>query len=320
MIGFLRVVGLCLLCFAPCFACAQAYPSRPLRLIIDFPAGGPSDSLARVVGQKLTESLGQAIVYDNRPGANGVIAYGLAAHAPADGYTLVVLSTPFPLNGALRRKLNYDTVKDFAPISLVANYSNLLVIHPAVPARTVQEFIAYAKARAGALTYASSGTGSVQHLAMEMLRRLAGFDAVHVPYGGSAPAVVDLLGGHVQASVTTLPAALPHVRNARLRALAVLSAARSLHVAETPTLVESGIAVTASGWGGIGAPAGTPVAVVRRLNAAIVRSVNLPDVKESILAVGGEPRSSTPAEFQEFIAGEMKRWGPVIVQSGATQE
>ena len=328
MIGCLCLAGLFLLALGSFCAGAQtastsseqAYPSRPIRLIIDFPAGGPSDALARLVGQKLTASLGQSIVYDNRPGANGVIAYSLAARAPADGYTLVVLSTPFPLNAALRRKLSYNTMRDFVPIALVANYANLLVVHPAVPVRTVPELIAYAKSKSGTLTYASSGAGSVQHLAMEMLRRLAGFEVVHVPYGGSAPAVVDLIGGHVQAGVTPLPAAIHHVRSARLRALAVLNESRTPHLPDLPTLVESGIAVVAAGWGGIGAPSGVPASLVRRLNAEIVRIVNLPDVRESINAVGGEPRTSTPAEFQDFIAGEMRRWGPVIVQAGAVQD
>ncbi len=300
--------------------CAQTYPAKPIRLIIDFPAGGPSDSLARVVGQKLTESLGQTVVFDNRPGANGVIAYSLAAKAPADGYTLVILSTPFPLNAALQRKLSYDTLESFTPIGLVANYHNLLVVHPSVPARTVAEFVSYAKSKAGTVTYASSGTGSVQHLSMELLKRTAGFEAVHVPYAGSGPAVIDLLGGHVQSSITTLPAALPHAATGKLRVLGVLSRSRTSRMPDVPTLLESGLTVVAEGWGGVGAPAGVPASVVKQLNAEIVRIGNLPDVRERILTLGGEPRQSTPEEFRRFIAEELKRWEPVVRASGATMQ
>jgi tripartite-type tricarboxylate transporter receptor subunit TctC len=315
--GIVALAALALTCGLPF---AQTYPSKPIRLIIDFPAGGPSDGLARVVGQKLTESLGQPVVFDNRPGANGVIAYSLAAKAPADGYTLVILSTPFPLNAALQRKLTYDTMESFTPISHIANYTNVLVVHPSVPAQSVREFVAYAKSRTAALTYASSGTGSVQHLAMELVRRLAGFEAIHVPYAGSAPAMVDLVGGHVQASITTLPTILPYTSSGRLRALGVLSATRVSRLPDVPTLVESGVAVVAPGWGGIGAPAGVPVPIVRRLNAEIVRIVNLPDVRDRIVAFGGEPRHSSPEEFRRFIGDEMKRWAPVIRESGASMQ
>lgn len=234
-------------------ASAQPYPARAVRVIVPYPPGGGADFVTRVFGKALGDTMGQPFVIDNRAGANGVIAYSLAAKAPADGYTLVILSTPFPLNAALQRKLTYDS-----------------------------------------LTYASSGSGSVQHLAMELLRRLAGFEAVHVPYAGSAPAVVDLLGGHVQASITTLPAALPHTGSGRLRVLGILSATRVSRLPDIPTLVESGIAVIATGWGGIGAPAGVPRQIVRQLNEEIVRIVNLPDVRDRIVTVGGEPRHSSP--------------------------
>lgn len=314
----LNGLGLCLLALVAASACAQNYPVRPIRLIIDFPAGGPSDALARIVGQKLTEALGQQVVSDNRPGANGILAYSLAARAPADGYTLVLLSTPFPLNAALRRKLPYDTLKDFSFISPVANYPNLLVVHPSAPTRSVQEFVGYAKSKAGSMTYASSGSGSVQHLAMELFRGLAGFQAVHVPYAGSAPALVDLMGGRVDAGITLLPTATPHMRAGRLRVLGVLSANRVSALPEVATLVESGFAVVATGWGGIGAPAGVPRKIVDRLNAEIVRAVNVPDVRERIASLGGEVRHSTPEEFGKFIRDEVNRWVPVIRQAGVT--
>lgn len=313
-----RIIALAVLALVVGSAWAQSYPSRPIRWIIDFPPGGASDTLARVVGEKLTEALGQSIVYDNRPGANGIIAYGIAARAPADGYTLVVLSTPFPLNAALGRKLAYDTLKDFTPIALIANYPNLVVVHPSVPARSVKEFVAYAKSKAGAMTYASSGTGSVQHLAMELFRKLAGFDAVHVPYAGSAPAVVALLGGQVQSSITILITAMPHLRAGRIRAVGILSEKRSRQLPEVPTLVESGVSLVAPGWGGMGAPAGLPKQLVKRLNAEIVRIVNLSDVRERIAVVGAEPRHSTPEEFASLIRSELDRWRPVIQQAGVT--
>jgi len=316
MFGTRRMAALAVLALAVGSACAQSYPTKPIRWIIDFPPGGPSDTLARVVGERLSAALGQPVVYDNRPGANGVIAYGIAARAPDDGYTLAILSTPFPLNAALGRKLTYDTLKDFTPISLIANYPNLLAVHPSVPARSVPEFVAYAKSKPGAVTYASSGTGSVQHLAMELFRRLAGFEALHVPYAGSAPAVANLVGGHVQSSVTILLTALPHLRAGRIRAIGILSANRSNQLPDLPTFMESGISVVAPGWGGMGAPAGVPKRIVNRLNAEVVRIVNLPEVRERMVSVGGEPRHSTPEEFATLIRAELERWRPVIQQAG----
>lgn len=316
MFGSRRMAALAVLALAVGSACAQSYPTKPIRWIIDFPPGGPSDTLARVVGERLSAALGQPVVYDNRPGANGVIAYGIAARAPDDGYTLAILSTPFPLNAALGRKLTYDTLKDFTPISLIANYPNLLAVHPSVPARSVPEFVAYAKSKPGAVTYASSGTGSVQHLAMELFRRLAGFEALHVPYAGSAPAVANLVGGHVQSSVTILLTALPHLRAGRIRAIGILSANRSNQLPDLPTFMESGISVVAPGWGGMGAPAGVPKRIVNRLNAEVVRIVNLPEVRERMVSVGGEPRHSTPEEFATLIRAELERWRPVIQQAG----
>jgi tripartite-type tricarboxylate transporter receptor subunit TctC len=316
MLGAHRIAAFAVLALVTSFACAQSFPTKPIRWIIDFPPGGPSDSLARVVGEKLSAALGQPIVYDNRPGANGVIAYGLAARAPADGYTLAILSTPFPLNAALGRKLTYDTLKDFTPISLIANYPNLLVVHPSVPARSVKEFVAFAKSKAGSVTYASSGTGSVQHLAMELVRRLAGFEALHVPYAGSAPAVANLVGGHVQSSITILVTVIPHMRAGRVRGIAILSESRSNQVPEVPTFIESGISVVAPGWGGMGAPAGVPGRIVKQLNAEVARIVDLPDVRERILTVGGEPRHSTPQEFATLIRSEYDRWRPVVQQAG----
>jgi len=316
MFDLRRIVVLAVLALTVGSAYAQSYPSRPIRWIIDIPAGGASDTLARVVGERLTQALGQQVVYDNRPGANGVIAYSLAARAPADGYTLVVLSTPFPLNAALGRKLAYDTLKDFTPIARIADYPNLVVIHPSVPVRTVKEFIAYARSKAGTMTYASSGTGSVQHLAMEQFRRLSGFEAVHVPYAGSAPAVANLAGGHVESLITILITATPHLRAGRIRAIGILSAERSIYLPEVPTLAESGVPLVAPGWGGMGAPAGLPKQLVNRLSSELARIVKLPEVRERIAAVGAEPHHSGPQEFATFIRSELERWRPIIQEAG----
>lgn len=299
-------------------AIGQTYPARPVRLIVDFPAGGPSDALARTVAEKLTHALGQQIVADNRPGANGTLAYALAAKAPADGHTLVILSTPFPLNAALRRNLPYDTLKDFTTVSLVADYYNLLMVPTAVPAKSVAELIAYAKTKSGGMTYASSGSGSVQHLAMELFRGLAGFQAVHVPYAGSAPALLDLVAGRVDASITLPPAAMPHVKAGRLRVLAAATDKRLSALPDVPTLTEAGYPVIANGWAGIGGPRGVPRAIVQRLNAEIGRALALSDVRERIASFGGEVRHSTPDEFARFIREEYERWGPVIRKAGVS--
>lgn len=297
-------------------AFAQQYPSRPVRLIIDFPVGGPSDVLGRTIAQKLSEALGQQVVCDNRPGANGAVAYGIAAKSPADGYTLVWLSTPFPLNAALRGKLPYDTFNDFTPIALVASYDNLLMVHAAVPAKNVQEFVAYAKAKGGSMPYGSSGSGSVQHLAMELFRSVAGFQAIHVPYAGSGPVMLDLVAARIDGAISLPPAAMPHIKSGRLRALAVASDHRLSALPDVPTLSEAGYPIVALGWGGIGAPRGVPGRVVQRVNAEVERALKLSDVRERIDSFGGQVRFSTPEEFTRFIRDEFNRWGPVIKQAG----
>lgn len=295
---------------------ADGYPTRPLRLIIDFPVGGPSDVLGRTIAQKLTESLGQQVVCDNRPGASGAVAYGLGAKAPPDGYTLVWLSTPFPLNAALRTNLPYDTFRDFTPVALVATYDNVLIVHAGVPAKSVAEFVAYAKSKTAGLTYASSGSGSVQHLAMEQFRQLAGFTAVHVPYAGSAPALLDLVAARVDGSITLPPAAMPHVKAGRLRVLAAAGAQRLSALPDVPTMAEAGYAVEANGWGGIAGPRGVPQEIVKRVNVEVGRALTMPDVRERIESFGGQVRHSTPEAFGLYIRAEHDRWGPVIRKAG----
>ncbi len=315
---FLKLVALGFIgaLLLPSVRAQENYPTRPIRLILDFPVGGPSDVLGRVIGQKLTEALGQQVVCDNRPGANGAVAYGVAAKAAPDGYTLVWLSTPFPLNAALRTNLPYDSFRDLRPIAQVANYENVLFISTQLPAQTVSEFITYAKSRNGAMPYASSGSGSVQHLAMEQFRQLAGFQAVHIPFAGSAPALLDLVAGRVDSSITLPPAAMPHVKAGRLRALAVASDRRLPALPDVPTLTEIGYPVLALGWGGVGAPHGIPQPIVQRLTREVERALAMTDVRERIESFGGSIRYRTPDDFARFIRGEFDRWGPVIKQAG----
>jgi len=315
---FLKLVALGFIgaLLLPSVRAQENYPNRPIRLILDFPVGGPSDVLGRVIGQKLTEALGQQVVCDNRPGANGAVAYGVAAKAAPDGYTLVWLSTPFPLNAALRTNLPYDSFRDLRPIAQVANYENVLFISTQLPAQTVSEFITYAKSRNGAMPYASSGSGSVQHLAMEQFRQLAGFQAVHIPFAGSAPALLDLVAGRVDSSITLPPAAMPHVKAGRLRALAVASDRRLPALPNVPTLTEIGYPVLALGWGGVAGPHGISQPIVQRLTREVERALAMTDVRERIESFGGSIRYRTPDDFARFIRGEFDRWGPVIKQAG----
>jgi tripartite-type tricarboxylate transporter receptor subunit TctC len=298
-----------------------SYPDRPIRWIIDFPSGGLSDILARLVGQKVSEALGQPIVIDARPGANGTIAYALGARANADGYTLVFLSTPFSLNVSIYDKLSYDTRNDFAPVSLISAYPNLLVTHLKVPAKTVPDLIAYAKGRSEGLTYASPGIGSSGHLAMELLRRIQSFKAVHVPYNGSVPALNDMMGGRTEAMFVNMPAAMTHIRANRIRVLAIAAPTRSTILPEVPTFVEAGVpGFYAVGYTGVAVPAKTPANIIVKLNAEFVRALGMPEVRERIESLGGEPRSSTPAEFRRFLTDEIERWAPIIRDSGAKAE
>jgi tripartite-type tricarboxylate transporter receptor subunit TctC len=311
-----------LLALAAAHASAQApstYPTKPVRWIIDFPAAGVSDILARTVGHKLSEYLGQPIVYDNRPGANGIIANELVAKAPPDGYTLGFISQPFSLQLTLHPKLAFG-LKSFAPVALIAEYPSLLLVNPRVPANSLKEFVAYARAKSPAITYASSGAGGAQHLAMELFKSMAGFEAVHVPYAGSAPGLLDLVGGRVDSIFVNLPGALPHIRAGRVRALAIAQPARNRVVPDLPTFAEAGWPLNAPGYAGAVFPAGVPAAIVNRMNAEIVRALKLPEIQERIWNAGSEPRSSTPQEFAKFLRDDVARWAPVIKASGATPQ
>jgi tripartite-type tricarboxylate transporter receptor subunit TctC len=306
------------LVFAGDAAHAQAYPSKPIRWIVTYPPGGPTDFVARAIGARLTAAWGQQVIIDNRPGAGGVIGTELAAKAVPDGYTLLFgTSAGLTINPALLGKLPYDPVKDFAPVSLLVINPQLLVVHTGVPVNSVKELIAYAKARPGQLNYASVGQGSPNHLGMELLKALAGIDVVHVPYKGTGPAVTDLLGGQVQLMFNSMPVVLPLVKSGKLKGLAVGSPQRSPAAPDVPTVAEAGVPgfenVT---WYGMFAPAKTPVDVVAKLNAEVVRILADAELAQRMASQGAEPRSTTPAELAAYMRVEFARWKKVITAAG----
>jgi len=300
-------------------AAAQQYPARPIRLIMPFPPGGASDLIMRPVAQKLTERFGQQIVIDNRAGAGGSIAAELAARAAPDGYTLLfAASANFSVNPNLYAKLPYDPVRDFAPVTMLTRLSNLLVVHPSLPVASVSELTAHAKARPGKLTFGSAGNGTTLHIAGELYRARAGINVIHVPYKGGGPAQLDLIGGQLQFMFDSFSPALPQVRAGKLRALAVTTLKRSPALPQVPTMGESGLpGFEISGWFGIAAPAGTPPLVVERLGAELQRVMQLPEIRERLVAQGIEPIGNSPAEFSGQVRGELKKWARIVQESGA---
>ncbi len=302
-----------LLVFTIASAGAQTYPSKPIRFILPYPPGGGNDFVARVLATRLAEIIRQQVVIDNRGGAHGIIATDLTAKAPPDGYTIFMCGTGHAFNPYLYKRLPYDSEKDFAPVSLVAVAPNVLVLHPSVPAASVRELIALAKAKPGALSYGSSGGGGNTHLAGELLKLLADIDIVHVPYRGTGPAVTALLSGEVQMMFSTLPPVLAQIRAGRLRALAVTGAKRTAAAPELPTIAESGVPnFEATGWWGVLMPGKTPPTVVAALNAGIVKVLSADATKSQLARDGIEAAPSTPAEFAAHIRREGLRWAPVI--------
>jgi len=299
-------------------ASAQPYPSRPVRMLVPFSPGGASDTAARVVGQHLAPRLGQQIVIENRPGAGGTIGTELAARAAPDGHTLLMGSnTEIVINPNLYRKLPYDTVRDFVPISLVANTPLILVVHPSLPVKTVKELIALARAKPGQIDYASSGNGSTVQLAAEMFKTMAGVNLRHIPYQGSAPAVTQTMAGEAQLMMPAMPAALQQARAGKLRALAVTSPGRVAAAPELPTVAEAGVPGYEIGiWNGLVAPAGTPKPVLDRLYDEVVKVVALPEVKQSFANIGAETLSSTPQEFAALIKAELAKYAKVVKDAG----
>ncbi|HEV2008915.1 MAG TPA: tripartite tricarboxylate transporter substrate binding protein, partial [Burkholderiales bacterium] len=318
------VAALCALAafaFVPS-AHAQSYPAKPIRWIVTFPPGGPTDVIARMVGAKLTEAWGQQVVIDNRAGAGGVIGTELAAKSAADGYTLLFgTSSGLSVNPALSSKLPYDPARDFAPVSLLVINPQILVVNNAVPVNSLKELIALAKSRPGQLNYGSVGRGSPNHLGMELLKSLAGIEMVHVPYKGTSPAVTDLLAGQVQLLFNSMPSVLPLVKSGKLKGLAVGSAQRSPAAPEIPTIAEAGVPgfeyIT---WYGMFAPARTPVNIVAKLNAQVVKILAEPEMAQRLASQGAEPRSSTPAELATFMRDETERWKKVIRSAGIKAE
>ena len=301
---------------------AQDYPSRPIRIIVPSTAGGSVDTLARTVGSNLSQRWGQQVVVDNRSGAGGVIGGEITAKAPPDGYTLIMATiAAMATNVSLAKKLPYDPVRDFAPITLVASQQIVLLVNPNVAARTTQELIQLAKAKPGQLTFASAGNGSGGHLSGELLKILAGIDLTHVPYKGIAPAIVDVISGQVTMTFASIISGTPHVKTGRLRALAVTGARRSPALPELPTMMEAGVrGYESSTWYGLLAPKATSRAIVTKLNHEVVAIINLPEVKANLLAEGAEPVGNTPEQFGEFIKAEIAKWGKVIRTAGLRAE
>jgi tripartite-type tricarboxylate transporter receptor subunit TctC len=301
---------------------AQEYPSKPVRLIVPFAPGGGNDIVARAIAQQLSASLGRQFVVDNRAGAGGVVGAELAAKSPADGYTLFLGGVGgHAVNPNLHTKLPYDPVADFAPITLIASAPSVLVVHPAVPARTIEEFTALAKANPGKLNFASNGNGSSAQLAAVLYASMAGVRMVHVPYKGLAPALADLLSGEVQLMFSSMVAIIPHIKTGRLRALAVTGRKRSPLLPEVPTLEESGLrGYEAGSWYGILAPAGTPPQIVAKLNAGIVQALQQPAIRERLAAEGAEAIGGTPGEFAAHINAELARVGKILRDGGVRLE
>lgn len=301
-------------------AAAQNYPTRPITIIVPFPAGGTTDILARIVGQGLYKELGQPVVIDNRAGAGGTIGAALAARAPADGYTLFMGTVgTHAINAALFKNMPYDHIKDFQPLSRVAMMPNLLVAHPSQPFKTVKELIAYAKANPGKLNFASAGNGTSIHLSGELFKSMTGIDMVHVPFRGSAPAVAALLGGQTAIMFDNMPSVIQHVRAGRLRPIAVTTAKRSPELPDVPTIAEAGVpGYEATSWFGMFTTAGTPAPVVSKVHGALMKVLADPEVKKQIAGQGAEPVAEKPEQFAQFIAAETAKWAKVVKASGAS--
>jgi tripartite-type tricarboxylate transporter receptor subunit TctC len=294
-------------------AVAQTYPAKPIRWIIPFPPGGAMDVMARALGPKMAESMGQPVVIENRPGAGGVIGSDVVAKAPPDGYTMMIVSIGQAVNPSLYPKLPFDPVKDFEPVTLVGVVPNVLVVHPSVKANSVAELVALAKAQPGKLNYASAGNGTSIHLAGELFASMAGVDITHVPYKGSGPAVTDLLGGQVNLMFDSITSAKPHIQAGKLRALGVTSSHRSQALSNVPTISEAGIkGYEVSPWFAVFVPAKTPKAVVDRLHGEITKALKLQDIQERFASIGAEPVGSTPEQLAAHLQRETARWSKII--------
>jgi tripartite-type tricarboxylate transporter receptor subunit TctC len=299
-------------------AWAQAYPSRPVRIIVGFPAGGNLDMIARLMGQWLSERLGPPFVIENRPGAGTNIATETVVRAPADGYTLLMVGPTQAINATLYEKLNF--IRDIAPVAGIISTANVMVVNPSVPAKTAPDFIAYAKANPRKVNMASGGTGTPSHIAGELFKMMTGIDMLHVPYRGSAPALTDLMGGQVQVYFGPITASIEHIKAGRLRALAVTTATRSEVLPDIPTVGEFVPNYEASTWYGVGAPKATPAEIVDKLNREFNAGLADPKIKQRLADLGGVPMPMTPADFRKFIADETEKWAKVIKFAGIKPE
>lgn len=292
---------------------AQPYPSKPIRVIDAYPPGGSTDVVARIIAAKFQESTGQPWIVDNRAGAQGIIGTEFVARAAPDGYTLLMFTGAHTVHPSIYAKMPYDLLRDFAPVTLTSATTNLLVVHPTVPAKSVKELIALAKAKPGLFNYSSAGTGSTTHMATELFKSMARVDFLHIPYKGSAPAVLDLVGGHVDLMFAPLPVMLPHIKSGRVRPLAVATAKRSGAIPEIPTVAEAGLpGFEATNSVGVLAPAATPRDIIAKLNAEIVRILRLPEIRERLLGLGAEPVANSPEQFAAFLKEDIARWAKVV--------
>ena len=293
-------------------AWSQSYPARPVRLVVGFAPGGTTDIVARLVGQRLSERLGQSFIIENRPGAASNLGTESVASASADGHTLLMVTTTNAINAALYDKLNFNFIRDIVPVAGIVRAPNVMEVHPSVPARSVTEFIDYARANPGKISMASAGIGTPAHVAGELFKMMAGVDLVHVPYRGAAPALNDLLGGHVQVQFDALPSSIEHIKGGKLRALAVTTTARSAALPDVPTVGEFVAGYEASGWFGVGAPRNTPAWIIEKINAEINASLADSGIARRLVEIGGTTITGSPADFGKVVADDSEKWGKVV--------
>jgi len=319
--GIAALLALLLALLLPHIAAAQtSYPSKPVRLVVPSATGGGTDILARVIAQKLSESFAQQFVVDNRPGAGQMIGIEIVAKSPPDGHTLVMAASTLAINPIMYKKVPYDAVRDFSPVTQVATLANVLVVHPSLSVKSVAELIALAKQRPGQINFASAGIGTSPQMSVELLKSMAGIDMVHIPYKGTAPGVVDVLSGQVSMMAPNVLTALPHIKAGKLRALGVTTGRRIEALPEVPAIAESLPGYESTQWYGVLAPAGTPREIVSKLHVEIARTLRLPDVKERLAADGAEPVGSSPDEFAALIKSEIEKWTRVAKAAGIRPE
>ena len=297
---------------------ADSYPVKPVRLVTPFPPGGGTDILARALAPRMSESLGGSVIVENRSGAGGLVGIEAVARATPDGYTLLLVSGSLTIIPSLFPNVRYDPVKDFTPVTLATRQPYIAVVHPSLPAKNIRELIALARARPGQVTYASAGSGGAGHLGMELLKTMVKVNIVHIPYKGSGPALIDVLGGHVSLMFASAPSAMPHIKTGRLRALAMTGSQQSAAVPGVPTIAESGLpGFETYGWYGVLAPAGTAPPIIARMHGAIIKAMAAPEVMERIVADGSEAVAGTPEQFADYIKRDIPKWAKVIKESGA---